>query len=95
MQAAGALRTFSPEGRAMRAALNARSILVAPEFMRESQSLEDALDPKFLIVGDRGAMGARVAAVLQSCSQSCSRQCPTEQSRLAFTLSSIASTPGP
>lgn len=53
----------------MRAALNARSILVAPEFMRESQSLEDALDPKFLIVGDRGAMGARVAAVLQSSAQ--------------------------
>lgn len=50
----------------MREALNSRSILYAPEFLREAQSLQDALNPKFLIVGDRGGLGAKAGAVLLS-----------------------------
>lgn len=50
-------------------ALDARSIVYAPEFTREGQSLQDTLAPRFLIVGDRGAMGARVAAVLLGAAQ--------------------------
>ncbi|MCL4676768.1 MAG: UDP-glucose 6-dehydrogenase [Pararhodobacter sp.] len=50
----------------MRQALHSSAILYAPEFRRETQALEDALNPKFLIVGDRGALGSRVGAVLLS-----------------------------
>lgn len=50
----------------MRAELNARSILVAPEFMRTHHSLQDALDPGFQIVGDRGPLGTKAGAVLLS-----------------------------
>ena len=53
----------------MRDRLQARSILYAPEFMREAQSLEDARNPQFLIVGDRGPLGAKVGAVLLSAAQ--------------------------
>ncbi|WP_417587562.1 hypothetical protein [Pararhodobacter oceanensis] len=50
----------------MRARLGASALLYAPEFLRESHALQDTCAPKFLIVGDRGALGAKVAAVLQS-----------------------------
>ena len=50
----------------MRDLLGSPAILYAPEFQREAQSLQDALHPKFMIVGDRGALGSRVGAVLLS-----------------------------
>ncbi|GAB4264803.1 MAG: nucleotide sugar dehydrogenase [Pararhodobacter sp.] len=48
----------------MRTLLEAETVIFAPEFTREGQTLHDALHPRFLIVGDRGAMGARVSAIL-------------------------------
>ncbi|MCB1396583.1 MAG: UDP-glucose 6-dehydrogenase [Rhodobacter sp.] len=53
----------------LRESLGARSILCAPEFTREAQSLEDALNPRFIIVGDRGPLGSKVSAVLLGAAQ--------------------------
>ncbi|MCB1407855.1 MAG: UDP-glucose 6-dehydrogenase [Rhodobacteraceae bacterium] len=60
------IRSVVPIGftKRMRAAFGSTMILYAPEFLREAHSLQDALNPRFLIVGDRGALGARVGAVL-------------------------------
>jgi UDPglucose 6-dehydrogenase len=48
----------------MRVQLRAQSVISAPEFTREGQTLDDALHPRFVIVGDRGPLGSRVSAVL-------------------------------
>ncbi|MBN8291202.1 hypothetical protein JI664_04425 [Rhodobacter sp. NTK016B] len=47
----------------LRSRLNSRSILYAPEFMREGHSLQDALSPAQIVIGDRGSLGEKVAAV--------------------------------
>lgn len=47
----------------MRAELDARSILYAPEFLSEGRALSDALKPDVIVVGDRGAFGSKVSAV--------------------------------
>jgi UDPglucose 6-dehydrogenase len=53
----------------MRTELNSRAILYSPEFLREAQSLQDALAMSFLIVGDRGDLGSKVGAVMLSAAQ--------------------------
>lgn len=47
----------------MRAALGADNILYAPEFLREGHALQDALTPRFRIIGERGELGSRVGAL--------------------------------
>lgn len=48
----------------MRRTLGSTQIICAPEFRRVGQALQDALHPDFLIVGDRGGVGERVADLL-------------------------------
>lgn len=48
----------------MRQTLRSASLVYVPEFRREGNLLADALNPGFLIVGDRGELGARVGAAL-------------------------------
>jgi UDPglucose 6-dehydrogenase len=48
----------------MREAHPEATIVFAPEFLRESRALEDNLAPSRIVVGDRGPVGRRVAALL-------------------------------
>ncbi|WP_370241215.1 UDP-glucose 6-dehydrogenase [Pararhodobacter marinus] len=59
------IRSAVPIGytEALRSRLKSRSILYAPEFMREGQSLQDALSPAQIVIGDRGSLGEKVAEV--------------------------------
>lgn len=50
----------------LRARLGSNTLLCVPEFIREGQALQDALAPRMLIVGDRGPLGSRVAALMLS-----------------------------
>lgn len=49
---------------AMRKRLKGAKLVYAPEFSRDGRALSDILHPSFLIVGDRGNLGAQVATVL-------------------------------
>lgn len=61
------VRSAVPVGycEAKRVELKGAKIVYAPEFCREGHMLSDNLHPKFLIVGDRHALGRRVLDVLQ------------------------------
>ncbi|MCC5992413.1 MAG: hypothetical protein JJT99_07800 [Rhodobacteraceae bacterium] len=61
------VRSAVPVGycEAKRVELKGAKIVYAPEFCREGHMLSDNLYPKFLIVGDRHALGRRVLNVLQ------------------------------
>jgi UDPglucose 6-dehydrogenase len=48
----------------MRAAHPGAEVVFVPEFLRESRALEDSLAPSRIVVGDRGATGRRLAALL-------------------------------
>lgn len=62
------LRSAVPVGYcdARRIALKGAKIVYAPEFSREGHRLSDLLHPRFLIVGDRHALGRQVLDVLKS-----------------------------
>lgn len=65
------IRSAVPVGftEALRAKLDAPKLVYAPEFSREGAALRDVLHPNFLIVGDRGKLGAQVAQILASGAQ--------------------------
>ena len=50
----------------MRTRLGSNTLVYVPEFVREGQALKDALNPRLLIVGDRGPLGSRLSALLLS-----------------------------
>lgn len=50
----------------MRQRLNGAKLVYAPEFSRDGSELEDILRPAFVIVGDKGNLGAQVGRVLRS-----------------------------
>ncbi|MEZ5752600.1 MAG: hypothetical protein R3D60_11745 [Paracoccaceae bacterium] len=50
----------------MRARLPEALLFYAPEFLREGHGLRDMLAPAQIVVGDRGIMGERIAALLAS-----------------------------
>jgi UDPglucose 6-dehydrogenase len=51
---------------AMRARLKGAKLVYAPEFSRDGHALGDVLMPSFLIIGDRGNLGAQVGRLLLS-----------------------------
>ncbi len=50
---------------ALRTRLGSERIVFAPEFLREGRALHDSLHPSRIVVGDRGPLGQRVAALLR------------------------------
>lgn len=62
------IRSTVPVGftKMMRERLSSPSLVYVPEFLREGHALPDTLAPRFLVVGDRGALGSRVAAIMLS-----------------------------
>lgn len=48
----------------LRLRLKGTKLVYAPEFSREGNALGDVLNPRFLVIGDRGNLGAKVAQVL-------------------------------
>lgn len=62
------VRSAVPVGycEAQRVALKGAKIVYAPEFCREGHLLSDLLNPRFLIVGDRHALGRRVLELLKT-----------------------------
>lgn len=53
---------------ALRAKLSSDRIVFSPEFLREGRALHDCLHPSRIVVGDRGPLGADVAALLAASS---------------------------
>lgn len=62
------VRSAVPVGycEAQRVALKGAKIVYAPEFCREGHMLSDLLNPRFLIVGDRHALGCCVLGLLKT-----------------------------
>ncbi len=62
------VRSAVPVGycEAKRVSLRGAKIVYAPEFCREGHMLSDILNPGFLIVGDRHALGRRVLEILKT-----------------------------
>lgn len=60
------IRSAVPIGytEALRLRLKGVKLVYAPEFSREGSALGDVLNPRFLVIGDRGNVGAKVAQVL-------------------------------
>lgn len=63
------IRSTVPVGytRGLRAVTGHKAIVPAPDFLRETFSLSDAMYPARIVVGDRGAMGESVGALLRDC----------------------------
>src|SRR5690606_19892402 len=61
-----AIRSTVPVGftRKLRAELATERIVFVPEFLREGQALRDCLNPSRIVVGDRGALGRKMADLL-------------------------------